>query len=253
MSDPLTKLHQLFQEIPDLESMCIDKTLKEMQTGFTIPVRRLITAGECNLPVKWFTKLAKIEEIFLNHSRSMSTFRGNAWIKMVFLDDQFKVEILDKGQVISEETLLVSSEENCKVKAGHLNQEVRFTLVTPGKFREIRKQKEKLDNLNTYLEELKADLISVLEMKHNLTGIKNWMRVLGLLSPKENPFFKDRPEVKAFLQSRPLTLIPVKDCLHLEYVINEMRDAREVTEQVFFERPSQLQYRKILKSTLGID
>jgi hypothetical protein len=253
MADALTQLHQLFQEIPDLEGMCVDKTLQEMQKGFVVPVRKLLKSGDCNLPVKWFSQLALAEEIYLNHSRSMSPFRGHAWLKMVFLDDQFKVELLDQGQVVQEETLLVSSETHGKVLAGHLDQEVRFTLVVPGKFREVRKHKEMLDNLPTYLESLKRELVSALEMKHNLTVIKQWMRVLGLMSPKENPFFKDRPEVKTFLESRPLTLIPVKDCLHLSYVIESLGNSREVTDQIFFEKPQQIQYRKLLKLTLGME
>lgn len=253
MADALTNLHQLFQEIPDFEAMAVDKTVLQMQSGFTIPVKKMVLAGEYNESVKWFSKLALLEEVYLNHSRSMVPFRGNAWVKIIFLDDQFKIELLEKGQVVQEEILLVSSEQYCTVKAQNENQEIRFTLVTPGKFRQVRKSKEHLDNLANYLHTLKQELISSLEMKHNISTIKEWMKVLGIMSPKENVYFKDRPEIKSFLESRPLTLIPVKDCLHLKHVIDEMARAREVSDQVFFERPAELQYRKLLKLTLAIE
>lgn len=253
MSDALTHLHQLFQEIPDLEGMAVDKLVLEMQKGFTVPVKKLVPSGEYNQVVKWFSRLALVEEIYLNHSRSMVPFRGNAWVKMVFLDDQFKIELLENNQVLQEETLLVSSEQYCKIIPRNENQSVRFTLVTPGKFRQVRKGKENLDNLQTYLDSLKKELISTLEMKHNMTTIKEWMKVLGIMNPKENVYFKDRIEIRAFLESRPLTLIPVKDCLHLKYVISELGMAREVSNQIFFEKPTQLQYRKLLKLTLGIE
>src|SRR5690606_24229512 len=100
---------------------------------------------------------------------------------------------------------------------------------------------------------LKQDLVQNLLYKGSLGLIKKYMKVLGIISSKENPYFKDRNEVKEFLESRSVFAIPDKDCLHLQNVISNIEargSLQEINEQIFQENIESQKYRKILELTL---
>lgn len=244
------KLHELLHQLPDLEAQVIDHNLAQMQEGINLTADDL-GLKDTDLNIDVLAKLVQGHIVHVNDSRNMVEYRDNAWLKILFLDDTLEIKVTDQQGQSQTVSGLVS--QKFVVTVTSPIQEVQVKLVRPGEYRKRRLQKEMLLDTQEYLTMLKEELAQNLLYKGNLGQIKRFLKLLNLMSEQEQIFFKERNDVKEFLETRSVFLIPVKDCLHLRNLIDNLQNGgglQEVNLQIFQESAHMKMYRKILELSL---